>query len=445
MSRDARCRFFTLLVLSCACLSSVSFADDARLFECLPVTCGESIGECGCAEEADSLWSQSKLTGDWFGGRTSLAESGITVDLRSTQYYQGVASGGLRQDFEYGGRNDYFLNVDGEKAGLWKGSFITLHGETRYGNSVNPLTGAFSPANLALSLPARNGTVTGLTGVKFTQFLSETSLVYGGKINTFDGFLQPITGAGMLNGFQNISLMIPMVFARTVPYSTFGAGFVQLQGMEPVFSFSVFDTNDHPTTSGFDTFFDNGVTMISQVNLPTQFFDLPGHQGISGTYSTGKYTNVQPTFYRDPIEGIVLTSTPKQGSWSLNWNFDQAFYVSADDPKRKWGLFGNLGIADNNPSPVGWHANVGLSGSSPLQGRELDQFGMGYYYLGVSESIKNLAPILLPARNEQGVELYYNIGVTPWCHITPDLQVIDPFRKNSSTSVICGIRASIDF
>lgn len=410
--------------------------------ECCAEGCGETVAEpCFC----ESLLKSSKLTGDWGGSRSSMKEGGITFDLSTTQYYQGVTSGGLDQEFRYGGRNDYLLNLDGEKLGLWEGSFVTLHGETRYGESANSLTGSMMPTNLMLSLPQPNGTVSALSGVKFTQFLSESMLVYGGKINTFDGFVQPLTGASGLTGFQNTAMMFNPIYARTVSYSTFGAGFAYLNNMEPVFAAAVLDTKNTPTVSGFDTFFDNGATIFAQLNIPTTFFDRPGHHGISGTYSTGTYADISPTAYFDPGQGLVIVSTPQSGSSCLAYNFDQALYVAPDDPKRRWGVFGNLGIADDNPSPIRWFASAGISGASPVAGRKADSFGAGYYYLGVSDELKNLAPILLPLRNEQGMELYYNVAVTPWCQITPDLQVIDPFRERADTSLLFGLRAKIDF
>ena len=204
----------------------------------------------------------------------------------------------------------------------------------------------------------------------------------------------------------------------------------------------MYDTNDTPTVSGFDTFFDNGATVYAELNLSTTFFDLPGHHGISGTYSSGKYTNLTPSAYLDPIEGLVIVSTPKTGSWCLAYNFDQALYVSPEDPERMWGVFGNFGIADNNPSPVRWFASAGISGASQIAGRKADTFGVAYFYLGVSEPLKDLAPLLLPLRDEHGVELYYNVAITPWCQITPDLQVITPFRDRADTSLIFGLRAN---
>jgi len=416
---------------------------------------GCGTGECGTgglfpglfsdSGFCDSLFQQSKLTGDWMGLRPSLAEQGVTFDLSTTQYYQGVTHGGVQRAFEYGGRNDLFVNIDGEKAGLWKGSLVTLHGESRYGESVNSLAGTLLPPNLALGLPLPRGSVSALSGVKFTQFLSEDFMVFGGKINTFDDFKQPLTGAGTTNGFMNTSLMLNPVLVRTVPYSAYGAGFAYLKNMQPIFAFSVFDTNSTPTTTGFESFFDNGVTMVAQANLPTKFFNLPGQQSLIGTYSTGSYTNLSPSIYFDPSGGLVVQSTPKQGSWSMGYSFDQALWASQTDPRKRWGVFGTLGLADNNPSPIRWIANAGVSGTSPIANRQNDTFGAGYFYTGTSDAVKNFAPVLLPLGNEQGVELYYNIAVTPWCHITPDLQVINPFRQRVDTSLLAGVRAKIDF
>ena len=64
------------------------------------------------------LCTRTVLTGDWAGLRTSLANCGITFDADLVQVYQGVASGGLRQQWKYGDHADAILNIDGEKLGL---------------------------------------------------------------------------------------------------------------------------------------------------------------------------------------------------------------------------------------------------------------------------------------------------------------------------------------
>jgi porin len=129
----------------------------------------------------------------------------------------------------------------------------------------------------------------------------------------------------------------------------------------------------------------------------------------------------------------------------LGYLFDQAVWVSPDDPKRVWGVFGKLGISDGNPNPVRWNAGGGISGASPIPGRARDTFGVGFYHLEISSALKRSATPLTPLRNEQGVELYYNARVTPWFQFTPDLQIIRPFEKTVDTALVVGFRAKLDF
>src|SRR5947209_7286054 len=89
------------------------------------------------ADYAHSILDWPKLTGDWWGARDRLSDHGVDVDVNLTQFYQGVAAGGTSRGFEYGGKVDYYLNVDGVKAGLWQGFRVVVHAETRYGTDIN--------------------------------------------------------------------------------------------------------------------------------------------------------------------------------------------------------------------------------------------------------------------------------------------------------------------
>ena len=400
-----------------------------------------------------TLWDRPVLLGSLGSSRDQLAAQGYTFNISSTQFYQGVASGGLKQDFQYSGRNDYLVNVDGEKAGLWKGLFVSLHGETRYGDTINSNTGAIMPANVGELFPTPTGSTTALTGVKVMQGLSEEFVVFGGKINTLDELKQNYTGGRGVDSFMNMGLAFPVAAARTVPYSTLGAGFAVLQEMQPVFSLMVLDTNNTPTTTGFESFFNNGISVLSKLELPVTLFDRPGHQGLWGTFSNGTYSDLTPTAYFDPNVGLVVATGRERDSWSMFYSADQALYVDPTNPKRSWGLFMNLGLADNGPSPIRWSGNIGLGGSSPLVTRPLDTFGVGYSRVGYSSPVKDLAPAFLPIRDDHAVELFYNYAVTPWFRLTPDLQILVPARERTAppgaqsidTAVVVGVRAKIDF
>jgi porin len=100
---------------------------------------------------------------------------------------------------------------------------------------------------------------------------------------------------------------------------------------------------------------------------------------------------------------------------------------------------------DGKPNPIKWSAIAGIGGSSRIRNRKLDTFGIAYYYLGYSDDFKDVAKVITPVRDEQGVEIFYNAAVTPWCHLTTDLQVITPNLERAETSLVLGLRMKIDF
>ena len=73
--------------------------------------------------------------------------------------------------------------------------------------------------------------------------------------------------------------------------------------------------------------------------------------------------------------------------------------------------------------------------------------------MGYSDPVQNLAPRLLNLGDDQGVEMFYNVAVTPWFRLTPDLQVLGPARgqtlppnvRDIDTALVLGLRAKIDF
>ena len=89
--------------------------------------------------------------------RDALFDAGIDLRTNLSQFYQGVTSGGLRQTFPYGLKFDYFGTIEGEKLVGWEGLFVNLHGESRFGQSVNRDVGSLVPANFALEFPKPAG------------------------------------------------------------------------------------------------------------------------------------------------------------------------------------------------------------------------------------------------------------------------------------------------
>jgi porin len=129
----------------------------------------------------------------------------------------------------------------------------------------------------------------------------------------------------------------------------------------------------------------------------------------------------------------------------VSYLFDQTLWADSTDPTRSYGVFGNMGISGGDPNPIEWSLIYGIGGSSPLPDRPLDSFGVAYYYLAFSDNLKNLVRPILPLRDEHGLELFYKVGVTPWCQVTADMQVTTPILERAETSLVLGLRARIDF
>lgn len=401
---------------------------------------------------AGDLLTRSRLTGDWWGHRSALVERGVTFDFFATQFYQGVASGGRNQDWEYGGKLDYLMNVDGGKLGLWQGLLVNLHAETRYGTDVNNIDGLLAPANLPMSFPAPDQNITSITGLKITQALSENFAVYLGKINTLDEFpLRFSPGMGTnrpgLGGFQNASLVFNSIVGRTVPYSTVGVGAAAMQGEQVVLSITAFDPEER-ATRGVDDPYARGVVLVPDLLLRTHLFDHPGIYNFGSVYSTAKYRSFDPAAYLSIPPALVRDArfTPLEtGSWALYANCYQSLWVDPSDEKRTWGFFFNLGLSDGNPNPIRYTACAGVAGRSMLPSRTLDTFGVGYFHLGLSENFKQLSQFVLPQRDESGVELFYNCALAPWARLTYDLQIARPSTVRFDTTVITGLRFQLLF
>ena len=127
------------------------------------------------------------LLGDGFGLRALLEERGLSFYVSSTQFEQGVAAGGLRQAFRWGSKFDMLAHLDSDKLGLWDGGMLDLFTESRLGQSVDGFAGSLSPTNLAMFFPVPDQQITAITGLKFTQAITERSGVFLGKLNALNG------------------------------------------------------------------------------------------------------------------------------------------------------------------------------------------------------------------------------------------------------------------
>jgi len=374
------------------------------------------------------FWTRSTLTGDWGGIRNDLAKKGITFDVNLTQVGIGIISGGKDTGWEYGGRGNLTLNMDTQKLGLWPGGFLMVEVEGNFGNDVNFDTGALMPVNSNQFFPMPGGEELNIPAVTFTQFFSEYAGVLVGKLDTTSGDANEFAHGKGDTQFFNLALNFNPLAALAGPYSTLGAGVIIMPTKDPnsaIISMMAISSDGKANSSGFDTLFEGNTTYAAEGRVKTDFFGLTGHQLVGGMYSTKNFASLEQNL-RFIIERRTIEK--KDNSWCFYYNFDQYLY----EPKKGSGIgiFGRFGASDGNPNPMHYFYSIGIGGKGVIPGRAQDTFGLGYYFIDVSNP-KFTGPLGTREflRDEYGVEAYYNIGITPWMKLTPDIQVVRPAQK----------------
>ena len=401
---------------------------------------GTSIPLHAMPTATPETWGGDTLTGDWGGRRTLLQEEyGITLAPRLTQFYQGLSAGDGDRDFEYGSKADLMLNADLSKLGFWNGFSVTVHTEYNFGESINGAGGTLVPPNTALVFPGMEGSdAFDLSSVYFTQHFSKSVSLLFGKINMMDiAARTPFKGGAGIDSFWNLTFVAPP--SGLVPPYLFGA-LLSVRTEPATFGLWIYDPNSVINKTGFEEPFANGVTIRGSVDFPVTIGGLSGHQGLVALYSNEEGTDL------NDIGDTFLPPWPpdspdiKDNNYYFAYSFDQYLYRVSENSKEGFGIFGQFGISDGNPSRLYWSALVGIGGTGLIiPGRSRDNWGIGYYYDNPSPDLKKSLSPLLTIRDEQGVEIFYNFAVTPGITVGVDLQVINP-SLGEDTVIIPGLR-----
>ncbi len=390
-----------------------------------------------------NLWQRAALTGDWGGLRQTLMDKGLAFDVSLIQTIQRNISGGTKYEWTYQGNVRYGLRLDTGAMGLWPGGLLAIRGETRYRQSNNFNTGALMPVNSTSIFPEAEEDVTALTDLHYLQFLSPWLAVMLGKFTPRE---PNVFAHDETSQFMNAALLFNMAPSTTLPPTFLGAGIILRPTDWITLVTQVLDSEGKASKSGFDTVFHRGTSVMQALEVDVKPFGLPGHQRAAWSWSD----KFKIPFRQDPraILGAIITGTTpplnrKSTDWSFFYDFDQYLYLVPGSSDHGLGMFGRFGITDSNVNFIGAFYDIGISGKGLIPSRQDDTFGVGYYYIALSDKLPRIIKDI--SRDEQGVELYYNIAVTPWLHITPDIQILHPANRSVNTTVVVGVRTKIDF
>ncbi len=402
------------------------------------------------------LWTRPRLLGDLGGARTDLANKGFQFDINFTQFVQSVVDGGLDTGTRYGGTLDYNALFDLHRMGVLPGAIVKFRAESRYGESVNTMTGQILAANSDAFFPFTHTpdedipfTVTNLA---YTQFLSEHIAFLIGKFDTIDADPNEFASGRGTSQFMNANFTFSPAISLMAPYSTLGAGIIVKPTHAVKLSSVVYNIKDSSTTSGFEDIGD-GAAWVTAAEFEYTLGELPGGQNVTFGYAfDSNFVDLNDRFVFTPGQGLAPTTN--DSTWAVTWSGWQYLWVKepSDAPinltngepdRQGLGLFARAGFADQDTNPIGWSASGGVGGKGIIPGRERDTFGVGYFHIKFQPD--RLIESIGVDDHSQGFEAFYNASITPAANLTVDVQVLDSTQPDVDTAVILGLRLGLKF
>jgi porin len=386
----------------------------------------------------ESLWTRDTLGGDWGGFRDALGQYGIRFDLWATGFYQGMFEGTGNDDWDFGGRADLMINGDTGKLGLWSGGGLHAHVTYRGGDLPGFRGGALWPVHTSGSFPLGGKGEVVATSLYASQRFGDSTRLMLGKINAIDLLAShPFFGGWGTDRFWNVAFVAPP--SGVVPPVIMGA--VVTHSFAPYgLTVMVFDPNDQTTNYSLNRLFEDGVNVSLGLSWAGELAGRKSGLGVTATYSTAEGTDYEQI----GLPPGSATST-KKGSYNVAVEASHLLVESAHTKGKGLGLYAKAAIADGNPNPIRGSFVGGLAGHAIVPGRPLDYFGGGYYFYNFSNELQDAVAPVGSFTDEQGVEAYYVLSVTPWLRLSADLQWVNPATGANKTMWLGGLRARLAF
>ena len=429
--------------------ASLAFTVVVSLVSCPWAVCvqGREQDRLGLADcsRGEPIWGRETLSGDWWGCRRALTDSGITFQSELTQFYQGVAKGGQEQRFRYGSKFDLFTYLDTGKMGLWRGGGFRIHAaDWQFGQNINAdAADILAPANVNLMTPM-SGESFAVTTLLYSHQLGGGYVAVAGRVSCLDFWntCYPDYGRGV-DGFMNMAITMPMNAVPSIPLVFNTACLLKKSERGVEGGLFVIESSNVPEVIGLD--FPNEVTLAALARKFTDFGGLPGSHAILVTYATGRYQSIDTDGW-GIVPGGEVVPPLESGNWMATYLAEQRLWVDPHDEQRYAKLFGKFGFSDAITSPFHCTASVSVEAFGPMNGRPHDRMGIGYFYNGLNGPFLELYRLGgNPLEDVHGGEVYYNAQILPWFNLTADLQVINSPVPACDTTIVFGLRGKMVF
>jgi len=442
-------------------------------------------GSAGPFGFLSSSWQSQTLLGDMGGLRPLLAKYGLTLTLLENVETFGNLTGGVRQGFELNGLTTATLQVDTQKAFGLNGGLFNVSGLQIWGGdlSANNLLTLQTTSDIAAPVGV------GLWELWYQQKFGDKFDIKIGEQSLDEEFV--ISPSSYI--FINAASGWPALPTADLPgggpaYPLAGLGVrARAQPMDNVtllaglFNGSPIPKNspNTPASNPYGVSFplNTGVLAIAELQYmyagsgaSAKAHDqsqLPGTYKIGAWYDSENFDDQQFDVMGLPLASPASNGIPAthQGNFSIYGVVDQMIWRFKDDSNRSLNVFIRPVITPfQDRNLVSFSVNAGLLSHGPFPGRDNDTFGVEMGIARASNSASGYdndlrfydPSVHTPVRSaETFFEATYQIQVTPWWQIQPDIQyVIDPGAGIANPSdatqtikneVVVGLRTNITF
>jgi porin len=411
------------------------------------------------------------LTGDWWGVRNFLDDSGVELSASYTNNIAGNPVGGMSQSFAYADNFSFGLQLDFEKLIKWQGLTLTLSALDRNGSNL-------SARNIGNQFTVQQ--VYGTETVVFYALVLEQRLLEDkvgiklGRFSTGDDFASsPLYWLYMNNGIDGNPQSLPVNTAFSAyPASVWGARlrvdpspeWFAMGGIYQATSLNLY--RDH----GLDWSMNNsdGVLMIGQVGWTPEFFKKPvaaskptdgkslaegkttrpvsldaEMRGLPGHYWFGAYYS--------PWQFAQFGSTETaSNSYGFYWHADQMVWQEepgSDQGLTLWSAF--VLSPQQNISKLPFQVNSGIVYKGLVPARDHDITVLGFVYGNFSDDYAGTVAATgagTPSY-EIALEAGYRVQVTKFAYIQPNVQwIINPGGTgNIPNALVLGAQMNVTF
>ena len=385
------------------------------------------------AEEAEEaprdFWHRPTLTGSWGGARQSLANHGVNFDFVYTTEVVGNVSGGVEKKVTSLNNFDLVLDVDFERLVHWKGASLHLYGVGNEGGSASDNAGDTQGLSNIESPDAWRLYEAWLQQNFYDDRLSFLAGLHDlnadfDSIETAHLFINSSHGIGP--DYSQSGLNGPSIFPNT------GLGFrVAATPLKPLYIQSgIFDgvpgnPNDPESPVSVSLNGTDGALIVSEIGF------LPGELGENRAYGKFAVGGWYYTASFDDLSDVDANGNPLRRSHNFGvYGFGESL-IFRENKESDQGLsvFGRVGYANPKINRFEYYLGSGLSYKGVFPGRDDDLMGFAVATALNGQHYRTAQTIAgTPSEKaEITLEWTYQMPLTPWLSIQPDVQwIVNP-------------------